>query len=730
MKHVSSQISEVKEEDRPSGAAPRWRSRAAVFAAILLLPPVLGIVYVGPAWPLVAYHFLVDGAILALWIFSVTGFGAVALRAVGLADLQAPASLRLVTAAACGLGILSLLILALGLAGWLNRPTAWLLVAIGFIAGAVSFHQWARTRRAQFRNWLVEPARWEALWLAAIPFLMLVLVACMAPPGTLWKPEPNGYDVVEYHLQVPREWFEAHRIVPLHHNLFSYAPFNVEMHFLLAMHLHGGPWAGMYLAQLMHAAFMTLVVLAVYGLLRWGTPAGVAILAALSLLSVPWIVQLAPIAYDEGGFLLFGTLAIGWAMRATFDSSRRLRRFALAGAMAGFAAGCKLTAVPEVLLAIPLVVFAIFSVEVACCRRSVVNRDTSEKQAKQGGRSDDSSDHRDWRRWGGILLFVIMGALTFSPWMARNIAWAGNPLFPELMPLLGHDGLSHVQVERWDRSLKPPPEQQPIRARLSRFVNEIILGWQFGYLLLPIGLLALLANLCDPRMWFLAGLMLILIVFWLSLTHLQARFLVLAAPIAALMLGDGIAAAVKKVLPLATVAVMSQRRPVRTASVSSATIVLAALALLIATFAGISLGNVNGQLATLLYGSSDSHLPGLIQPAGDFQPLGAEDLSWLTPEAIDLGKLPRDVTLCLIGDARAFVYQIPMTRLRYRTVFDVPDVKGDNIVQAWLGPVPATSKHWLLIDPAELRRFKRTYYSLPPIPQDVLRERQSYVVKQ
>src|SRR5205809_404472 len=104
-------------------------------------------------------------------------------------------------------------------------------------------------------------------FLAALPHLLIdggfcilwLISACaMLPPGLLWGDEPNGYDVLEYHLQVPREWYELGRIVPLQHNVFSFLPFNVEMHYLLAMHLRGGPWAAMYLAQLMHVAFIAI----------------------------------------------------------------------------------------------------------------------------------------------------------------------------------------------------------------------------------------------------------------------------------------------------------------------------------------------------------------------------------------------------------------------------------------------------------------------------------------
>src|SRR5207302_7859042 len=131
------------------------------------------------------------------------------------------------------------------------------------------------TERIDWTTWL---------WLLVIPFLAIAVLGAFMAPMALWGPtEPNGYDVVEYHLQIPREWFEAGRIQALHHNVFSYFPFNVEMHYLLAMHLRGGPWAGMYLAQFMHALFIALAALAVYGLSRrlWGnTPGAIAAMLA------------------------------------------------------------------------------------------------------------------------------------------------------------------------------------------------------------------------------------------------------------------------------------------------------------------------------------------------------------------------------------------------------------------------------------------------------------------
>jgi hypothetical protein len=79
----------------------------------------------------------------------------------------------------------------------------------------------------------------------------------------------------------------------------------------------------------------------------------------------------------------------------------------------------------------------------------------------------------------------------------------------------------------------------------------------------------------------------------------------------------------------------------------------------------------------------------------------------------------------LVGDAKAFCYQRPMSRLRYRTVFDVGP--GEDAIAAWIGDAvdPSTA---ILVDPSELARFERTYRNLPPIPPDVLQRGQPYLL--
>src|SRR5689334_20274449 len=333
--------------DAPPAGIP-WNSRATLLAAFVLLTVIASLAYSGPSVGMMSLRLLLDGGVLLLWIAAAAGLGSTLLPKLSQTDAPAPGTLIAVTSIALGLGVFSLLALGLGLLGWLNGITAWALLALGVACGIVRIiRRDTPETRATLQTWLSAPAGAGWLALLASPFIALAIVGAMAPPGFLWSPdEPHGYDVIEYHLQLPREWYELGRIVPLHHNVFSYFPFNVEMHYLLAMHLRGGPWAGMFLAQLMHVAFCFLSVGAVYAAVRTLGDPWRATLAAVAVAAVPWTAMLGAVAYNEGGVLLWGTLAVGLVV---------LRKsWVLAGVMAGFACGAKLTAVPMLVIGIPV----------------------------------------------------------------------------------------------------------------------------------------------------------------------------------------------------------------------------------------------------------------------------------------------------------------------------------------------------------------------------------------
>ena len=652
----------------PEARRPSFlRSRGGVLVLWLLLVTTGVLVYSGASWPVVAYRLLFDGGVAIVWLLSAAGIGAALLGVVYPAVATAPATLRFVTATALGLGILSLATLGLGLAGWLNFTTAVALVGAGILIGP---RRLARPRGRftdltnRARASLAAPARWEWLWLATAPFAAIAIVGAMVPPGVLWTPnDPHPYDVLEYHLQVPREWYEAGQILPLRHNVFSYFPFNVEVHYLLAMHLRGGPWAGMYLAQLMHVAFVALTVAAVYSLAPRHNDDprdGRATIAAVITAAFPWLTLLAPIAYNEGGLLLFGTLSVGWALRALTSPHNRLRQYALAGLFAGFACGAKLTAVPTVLLAIPFVCLALSGVL----------------------RSREPIILPFRRQIIGAALLLACGLASFSPWLVRNMTWAGNPVFPEAMPLLGRAHFSDVQVERWQRAHAPTESQRSLGGRLSAGYRQVIGDWRYAYCLPLVVAVAVLMSNRPIATWFLLALLLLLAVFWLAFTHLQSRFFVLAIPVTGLLLAQ------------------AQWTRWRRAAV----VIPLTLAALVAAPGVLRLHN---EMNAYLFGSP-------AEPGGLADLLGRERLHEVfTPPA--LAEVPDDATLELVGEARAFWYGRRMRQLRYRTVFDVHGA-SDSPAGWTLPPEPSVqSPTWLLVDPIELRRLSNSYWLLPPL---------------
>jgi hypothetical protein len=266
------------------------------------------------------------------------------------------------------------------------------------------------------------------------------------------------------------------------------------------------------------------------------------------------------------------------------------------------------------------------------------------------------------------------------------VAWTGNPVFPEAMQLLGRAHFSPVQAGRWERAHKPPAAQASVPARLKVFGNEVLLNWQFGYVLLPLGVIAAVMSRRHANVVFLGVLLLILTGFWLALTHLQGRFFVLAIPLAALLVAG---------------ADWGRRAWVGGIAATAAVVV--------------GLVTVHQKFSSRMYGPQG--WAGVVGVPG-------EALEQLHPP--ELQSMPADATLTLVGEARAFWYPRKMKWLRYRTVFDVDTSSTSDVIGAWRGQ--SLPNEWLLIDPGELARLSKTYFGIPRPPPEVSARQQPYVV--
>lgn len=581
-------------------------------------------------------RFAVEGAIVLGWAASAIGLGAGVLHLLRVAPERA--SLHLATAFGLGTGVMALTQLVLGLVGVIGFTPAWVVLLPGWVIGALLL-----------RGREVPPTGDRAAWAALlpVPLLAAALALALLPPAFLWPGEPNRYDVLAYHLQLPREWMELGRIVPLTHNVFSFFPLAMEMHYLQAMQLVGDPWAGAYPAQLMHTAFFVMATVAAWGAFR---PRGVwpATLAAGAIASCPYVLLLAPIAYNEGPLVLFGTLAIAHALL-----SPTWRSALVAGLCAGFACGAKLTALPLWVVALPIAML-------------IPPRAESDSTQAHGSLSVGL---RSSALRGSIL--VLGAVLVVSPWLVRTALWSGgNPVFPLLARQLGAGHFTPDQVTRFERAHAPREDQRPPAARVREFARQVATAPEFGYALLPAallgGLLALRSRLAVALFVLLAAHLGV----WLFATHLQGRFFVPSLPVLAALLA-------------LTPGVL---RYVSGASLLACGVVSLSLAYGRLDFLRDPEGRLLGDLAGRDYRS--------------LEPM-------LMPEAVVA--VPREHTLALVGDARAYLYTRPMSQLRYTSVFDAA---GSDVQTAWrLAPGDT-----LWIDPGELKRFGRTYHAIPALP--------------
>src|SRR3954468_23374240 len=100
----------------------------------------------------------------------------------------------------------------------------------------------------------------------------------------------------------------------------------------------------------MSVAYTALMLLAIAGATEFG------VIGAAFASAVPWTIMLGGVAYDESALMLYTATAVAWALRAVAkpESSGVIRAMIVAGASAGFACGVKITAVPMLLVALPL----------------------------------------------------------------------------------------------------------------------------------------------------------------------------------------------------------------------------------------------------------------------------------------------------------------------------------------------------------------------------------------
>jgi len=470
---------------------------------------------------------LLDG-LPALLIVGALAFGGLGLLPPRLAR-ELPLRWRLLLGFALGTGAGSLLVFLLGLAGLLNRPLWIGVLIVSAATGVLRLKAWLSAPREGFdpedqgERASYAVLRW--MWLLLVPFAVMAVFSAYSAPGTLWSEEGFGYDVLEYHLEMPKEYWQQSAIAYAPHNVYASFPAGLEMHYLLAMVVLENDLDTGAVANFMHAIFGALTVFAAWCIARDGS-ARSALIAALAVGTANWLWYLSGLAYVELGMIFYAITATGLLLR--FPQMKHTRTaIIVAGVVCGFACGCKYPAV--LLMALPL--------SVACV---LLDRGAASKRIRSA------------------ILFALAAGVSFSPWMIKNAVETGNPVFP-LADTLFHArpaGWDDASAMQWQRGHEPAPDQRALIARLKATWDHIVADryQRFGPGLLLLGLLGLAGRRRDANDRALIVLLVFQWIAWLTLTHLYARFaIVLLVPLALLAGRSALAAGRAR---LATIAVL------------------------------------------------------------------------------------------------------------------------------------------------------------------------------
>ena len=412
-----------------------------------------------------------------------------------------PLRWHLLLGAGLGIGCLSLLVLSLGLSGCLQRTVWIILLSVFSVLGLVRL----RSLRVESTS-----SRWSGcVWMPAIPFLVLAILAASNAPGLIWQEEGNGYDVLEYHLQMPKEYFQAGCISYAPHNVYANFPANVEMLYLLAMIVSGDDVEVGVAAQAIHLCLAVLTVFAAWVVGRDQSPR-VGVISALTMASAGWLAYLSGLAYVENGVLFFGMCATGAMLRAARNGEKDPQTkstapvpgpfgwLVVSGVLAGFAAGCKYTGVPMVI--VPLAIGAILIAD------------------------------RLRARIAGSFILAAAALMAMSPWLVKNQVMTGNPVFPLLNNVFeaSPPGWDSESTARWERGHTPPPEERSIRAKLTHLWRHLL--WDRYHRFGPAVFLLALGGLLWRRRGRADAALIVIVMIqtgvWLFATHLYARFAV------------------------------------------------------------------------------------------------------------------------------------------------------------------------------------------------------------
>lgn len=349
-----------------------------------------------------------------------------------------------------------------------------------------------------------------AFWtlLAMSPFVLAMFLGSMLPS--------IDFDVREYHLQGPKEYYQNGYVGMLPHNVYTSFPFFTEILSLLGMILRQDWYRGAMCgkAVLMGFAPLTAVTLYAAGKRWFSHEAGW--IAALVYLSTPWVYRISIIAYTEGGvafFLFVSLFAYMLSLEKSEDPKAKSKGILITGMLAGSAMACKYPGVVQVVIPLGLAVLAF----------PFFQKESNDK-VKQS------------LKLASIYSLGVL--LTIGPWLMKNLVETGNPVYPLVYSVFGGEDWDEELNAKWKNghsSKGYPVAEIPVNFFDVTVKSDWLSPLLFG--LAPLSLLCLKTE--RKRILFLWLFFIYLFSSWWLLTHRIDRFWVPLIPVIALLAGVG-----------------------------------------------------------------------------------------------------------------------------------------------------------------------------------------------
>lgn len=613
----------------------------------------------GVVWPV---------AVAAVILVSSVSVGA-ALLSVLRVEPREP-SVRLLFAAAIGLGVSAYATLALGMLGFMSRGAFWALAVVMLLAGCRPLVRAAGSLGRQARGWAAGWGWFE--WSMAVggALLLLVGILCVRTPLL-------DYDTLEYHLGAPAEHFAAGKVRFLPHNVYAAFPEHVEMLYLEGMILCGSKSAGMAVAIAIQVLFGALAAGAVGAIAARHLRREAGLPAAVFFLTCPLFIvtimrghiTLARCFYTAAALLA----VIQWIYGREDIGAARRSWLILGGLCCGLAVAVKYSA--AVLLCAPLGL-AVLAVSF---RRS--------------------------NRWGERLAApaILAGCALIAvlPWLVKSLAATGNPVFPLLYGVFGGRGWTAQQAAKFARAHAPLPFAG-LPLEVWRFLCGYTSGMSAGFagplavVFVPLLLVGFRrsagAGVGRKRAGlgptgFLVCYGVVMIVIWGVATHRIARFL---APLLVIL------------PPLSAAGLFTTAR--RTVARKLCHLV-AVLAVAHAVWSHATVAYIWGGLGGAVAGERLAELAHRLDRTK--LTAYAEAVGWLN----DPQNVPPDGAVLLVGEARVFYFE---RRLLYSAVFNDHPIEpalqlADQDVPQAVAALRATGATHLLVNWPEVARLSTSY---------------------